>query len=94
MGLLEGKVVGKQAEGIIVTVQAITKVWQQSKADASKSLVGKRLLVKARDAAEQAARFVQVVKVGETIELDVGNKEGDTLVILELTQDQRERVEE
>jgi len=93
-GMLRGKVVGKHDGGFIVSVQEITNVWRQSKAEQPKSLVGKRVLVKARDAAERAARFVQVVKVGEPIKLDVGNREGDTLVILELTQDQRERVKE
>ena len=92
--MLQGKAVGKHDGGIVVLVQEITKVWRQSKAEQPKSLVGKRVLVKARDAAERAARFVQVVKVGESIKLDVGNREGDTLVILELTQDQRERVKE
>jgi hypothetical protein len=94
-GMLQGKVVGKHDGGaIILSVAEITNVWRQSKAEEPKSLVGKRVLVKARDGSEQASRFVQAVKVGESIKLDVGNKEGDTLVILELTQDQRERVKE
>lgn len=77
-----------------MSVAEITNVWRQSKAEDPESLVGKNLLVRARAGAEQAARFVQAVKVGEAIKLDVGNKAGDTLVILELTADQRERVKE
>ena len=92
--MLRGKVVGKQDGGLVVSVQEITKVWRQSKAEEPKSLVGKKVLVTARDGAERTARFVQAVKVGESIKLDVGNKEGDTLVILELTSDQRERVKQ
>ena len=34
------------------------------------------------------------LSAAESIKLDVGNKEGDSLVILELTQDQRERAKE
>ena len=93
-GMLQGKVVGKHNGGIIVAVQEITNIWRQSKAEEPKSLVGKKVLVKARDSAEQAARFVRAVKVGESIKLDVGNREGDTLTILELTADQRERGKE
>jgi len=93
-GMLRGKVVGKQDRGIIVAVQEITNVWRQSKAEDPKSLVGKKVLVIPRDGAEQTVRFVSAVKVGESIKLDVGNKQGDTLVILELTADQRERVKE
>ncbi len=90
-GMLRGEVVGKQDGGIVVAVQEITNVWQQSKAEEPKSLVGKKVLVMPRDGAEQTVRFVNAVKAGESIKLDVGNKEGDTLVILELTQEQRER---
>lgn len=93
-GMFRGEVVGKQDGGIVVSVREITNVWRQSKAEEPKSLVGKKLLVMPRDGAEQTARFVNAVKVGESIKLDVGNKVGDTLVILELTQDQRERVKE
>jgi hypothetical protein len=90
-GMFRGEVVGKQDGGLVVSVQEITNVWQQNKAEEPKSLVGKKVLVMPRDGAEQTVRFVNAVKVGESIKLDVGNKKGDTLVILELTQ---ERVKE
>jgi hypothetical protein len=93
-GMFRGEVVGKQDGGIVVAVQEITNVWQQSKAEEPKSLVGKKVLVMPRDGAEQTVRFVNAVKVGESIKLDVGNKEGDRLIILELSQEQRERVKE
>jgi hypothetical protein len=93
-GMFRGEVVGKQDGGIVVAVQEITNVWRQSNAEEPKSLVGKKVLVMPRDGAEQTVRFVNAVKVGESIKIDVGNKEGDTLVILELTQEQRERVRE
>ncbi len=50
--------------------------------------------MKARDGADQVAKFVDAVEVGEALALDVGNKEGETLVILELSNDQRERAKE
>lgn len=93
-GMFRGGVVGKHDGGIVVAVQEITNVWQQNKAEEPKSLVGKKVLVVPRDGAEQTVRFVNAVKVGESIKLDVGNKEGDKLVILELSQEQRERVKE
>jgi len=89
-GMFRGEVVGKRDGGIVVAVQEITNVWRQSKAEDPKSLVGKKVLVMPRGGAEQAVRFVNAVKVGESIKLDVGNKEGDKLVILELSQEQRE----
>jgi hypothetical protein len=91
-GMVEGKVVAKADGGIIVAVEEVTRVWQQNKAAEPKTLVGKKVLVKAREGADQAARFLAVVKVGEALALDVGNREGDSLVILELTEGQRERV--
>lgn len=93
-GMFRGEVVGKQDGGIVVSVREVTNVWQQNKAEEPKSLVGKKVIVMPRDGAAQTVRFVNAVKVGESIKLDVGNKEGDTLVILELTQEQRERVKE
>ena len=90
-GMIQGKVVAKADGGVVVAVKEVTKVWQQSKAEEPKALVGKNVLVKARDGADQAGRFLEVVKVGESVTLDVGHREGDTLVILELTEDQRER---
>jgi len=93
-GMLRGRAVSKEKGGIVVNVQEITNVWRQSKAEEPKTLVGKNVLVMPRDGAEQTSRFLQTVTLGESIKVDVGNQEGDTLVILELTQDQRERVKE
>ncbi len=93
-GMLRGKVVGTQEGKITVEIAEITNVWQHSKAENPKSLVGKKVLVTARDDEGKIAQFLGVVKVGESLKLDVANKEGDTLTILELTEDQRERVKE
>ncbi|HUG67164.1 MAG TPA: Dabb family protein [Pirellulaceae bacterium] len=93
-GMFRGEVVGKHDGGIVVAVQEITNVWRQSKAEDPQSLVGKKVLVMPRDGAEQTVRFVNAVTIGESIRLDVSNKEGDKLVISELSQEQRERVKE
>lgn len=93
-GMLRGKVVGTQKGQIIVEVAEITNVWSHSKAENPKALVGKNVVVKARDGAEQIARFISTVKPSESLKLDVANREDDTLTILELTENQRERVKE
>lgn len=93
-GMLRGKVVGTQKGQITIEVAEITNVWEHSKAEIPKALVGKNVVVKARDGAEQIARFVSTVTPGESLKLDVANREGDTLTILELTESQRERVKE
>lgn len=93
-GMFRGEVVGKHDGGIVVSVHEITNIWKQSKAEQPESLVGKKLLVMPRHGAEQTVGFVNAVQVGESIKLDVGNKEDETLVILELTKEQRERVKE
>ena len=93
-GMFRGKVVGTQKGRIIVEVSEVTNVWRHSKAENPKSLVGMKIAVKARDAESRIARFLGVVKAGESLKLDVANKDGDTLTILELTENQRERVKE
>ncbi|WP_153559439.1 Dabb family protein [Roseimaritima sediminicola] len=93
-GMLRGRVVGTQQGQLTVEVAEIAKVWSHSKAEAPKALVGKNVVVKAREGAEQIARFISAVKAGESLELDVANREGDTLTLLELTERQREQVKE
>ncbi|MEX1026478.1 MAG: Dabb family protein, partial [Candidatus Paceibacterota bacterium] len=93
-GMLRGKVVGTQKGQIIVQVAEITNVWSHNKAENPKALVGKNVVVKARDGEGQIARFIRTVKSSESLKLDVANREGDTLTILELTESQRERVRE
>ena len=79
---------------ILVEVTEITNVWRHSKAENPKSLVSKKVIVTARDGAGLIDQFLGVVKVGESLKLDVTNKDGDTITILELTKEQRERVKE
>lgn len=93
-GMLRGNVVETQQGQMIVEVAEITNVWEHNKAENPKALVGKKVVVKAREGAEQIAQFIRTVKPSESLELDVANQEGDTLTILEMTESQRERVRE
>jgi hypothetical protein len=93
-GILRGNVVAAQEGRITVEVSEITNVWRHSKAEDAKALVGKRVVVKARDNEGNIARFLRIAKVGESLKLDVANQDGDTLTLLELTEAQRRRMKE
>jgi len=95
-GMIQGKVVSKRHGQIVLLVDKVLDEWKHSKAQDAKSLIGKQVLVEAfkgeGDGPSAVARFVEKVKEGEVIAVDVANKEGDVLSILELTEDQREWV--
>ena len=56
-------------------------------------MIGKHVLVKPGNH-DSIRRFVVKLKRGEELSLDVAHKEGEALTILELSEDQRERVRE
>ena len=94
-GMIEGKVVAKTDRGLVLQVEKVLKTWRGSKAKDPKSLVGKKVhvIVHAEGRYGKLVRkFVQTVKEGERIELDVAHRDGEVLVILELTEEQRQRV--
>lgn len=94
-GMIEGKVVAKTDRGLLVDVQKVLKTWRGSKAKDPKSLVGKKVhvIVHAEGRYGKLVRkFIQSVKEGERVELDVAHRDGEVLVILELTEEQRQRV--
>lgn len=93
-GMLTGKVVSKQYGQLVLQVTEIGQTWRHSKAEAPKSLVGKKIAVIARDKATNISRFISLAKVGESLTVDVANKYGDALTILELNEEQREQVKE
>jgi hypothetical protein len=76
----------------------MTEVWRTNKAKNAEVLVGKNVLVNGRSVdghpVETVARFIASLKVGETLEIDVAHRQGEALTILELTEDQRERVKD
>jgi hypothetical protein len=93
-GMIQGKVAQKFDGGLVLKVTQVIKEWEHNKAKDSQSLVGKAVLVKAGGREGNVARFVKMLKVGEEVTLDVAHKGGEALVLLELTEDQRERVKE
>ncbi|MHB8903057.1 MAG: Dabb family protein [Thermoguttaceae bacterium] len=96
-GMIEAKVLARSDRGIVVAVLAVPRSWETSKAKDSRALVGKRLLVTARSdgrSSELVRQFLQGLKEGEDVALDVAHRQGDELVILELTEAQRRRVAE
>jgi uncharacterized protein (DUF302 family) len=95
-GMIRAKVVAQHDEGVIVAVEEVEKTWKANKAQKPDSLVGKQILVKSPKKdnryAERIDRFIESLRVGETVTLDVAHKgEGEALTILELTEDQRAR---
>jgi hypothetical protein len=92
-GMIRGKVVSKRNGGVVVVVEEVVKVWKPNRAENPKSLVGKKVVVDAPKGREASiARFVKSLKVGEAVVLDVAHKKGESLTILELTEEQREKV--
>jgi hypothetical protein len=96
-GMIQGKVTAKtDGGGVVLAVESIAKVWKHSKAKEPKSMVGKKVRVVAPTEgkhAENIVRFLKGVKVDDEITVDVANKKGDTLTLLELTKEQREKIE-
>jgi hypothetical protein len=92
-GMIRGKVVHKLLDqGLVVQVSAVVKSWEHSKAKDANSLVDTTLVVKVAAGNENTAKFIRLVHEGEEVTLDVAHKEGVALTLLELTEDQRERV--
>jgi hypothetical protein len=89
-GMIKGEVVEKRDGQVVVLVDKVAREWRTSRAKDSQALVGKRVLV-AAGPSEPHRRFVAGLEVGTTVELDVAHKQGETLTILELTAEQRER---
>jgi hypothetical protein len=93
-GMVQGKVAQKLDGALVLKVTQVVKQWEHNTSKDSQSLVGKAVLVKAGGREGNVARFVKMLKVGEDVTLDVAHKGGEALVLLELTEDQRERVKE
>lgn len=97
-GMIRGKVAAKYDSEVVVAVEKVTRVWRTSKAENPKALEGKSVLVGSSKEdnryARLAARFIAALKPGETVTLDVAHKgKGEALTILELTDEQRARVD-
>ncbi len=91
-GMIRGKVVHKLDHGLVVQVSAVVKSWEHSKAKDANTLVGVNVIVKVVAGNENPAKFIGLVHDGEEVTLDVANKDGDSFTLLELTEEQRDRV--
>jgi hypothetical protein len=91
-GMIQGKVIQKLDGGFTLAVEKVVKEWEHNKAKDTQSLVGKMVWIKAGVREGNVARFARLLKVGEQITIDVADKGGEALTLLELTADQRERV--
>ncbi len=91
-GMIRGNVVSTGTNELVLSVTEVAKVWNQSKASNPQSLVGKQVQVRGQN--ENMARFIATLKAGDSVGLDVVNKEGDFLTIAELTKEQREKVKQ
>ena len=97
-GMIQGKVVAKHDGEIVVAVEKVTRVWRANKAENPKALEGKTVLVTGSKEdghyAKLVARFIDKLKTGEAVTLDVAHKgKGEALTILELTEEQRNRMD-
>lgn len=90
-GMIRGIVVEKREGQFVFKVGRVTKEWKHSKAEDAEAMIGKNVLVVPGNH-DSIRRFVAKIERGEEITLDVAHKDGETLTILELTEDQRERV--
>jgi hypothetical protein len=95
-GMIKAKILAKKDAGLVVLVEGVTEEWKQSKAPNAKSLVGKKVLVEVPmeegKPVKAVARLFKILEVGAVVPLDVAHKKGEALTVLELTEDQRERV--
>jgi hypothetical protein len=93
--MIRAKVVSKMKGKLVVTVEGVTEEWRHSKAEDSKALVGKKVLVDGRkvegEPVKSIARYLESLEVGEVVVLDVAHQRGEALTLLELSAEQRER---
>ena len=92
-GMIRGVVVEKRDGQFVFKVGKVLKEWKHSRAKDAEDMIGKNVLV-AAGKSDLIRRFLTKLERGEEITLDVANKEGETLTILELTEDQRERAKQ
>ena len=95
-GMIQGKVVAVKKARLTLKVEKIGRIWKHSKAKDPQSLVGVEVRVNCRKEngkeAEMLLRYLKTLKPGDATELDVANKKGNLLTLLELTEEQRKKI--
>jgi hypothetical protein len=92
-GMIAGKVLSREGGNLAVEVTGIEKTWKHSGMENPQSLVGTTIKVIPSKKAPNVARYAETLKAGDRDVFDV-KQDGPslTMVWLELTKAQRERV--
>ena len=93
-GMIRGRVQQIGGGQIILSVSGVAKVWRTNKAETPRSIVGKRVTVTAPAGENLIRKYLGTLKAGDVVQLDVANREGSSLRVLELTEGQRERAKQ
>lgn len=84
--MLRGTVARKGDRGFVLKVEAVTKVWPQSKASNPQAAVGKELSVVIRPESKLGERHMQTLrelKAGDRAIVEAFHFEGDNLTVVE-----------
>ena len=99
-GMITGKVITKGDAQVVVEVSKIDRVWKHNKAENPASLIGRRVTIrivpqvyeKKEGYLVRVRQFFGLLKAGDSESFDVKHSEGDSLIFLELTKAQMERL--
>ena len=87
-GGIQGKVVAKRPNEVVLQVEKITEVWKANKAVDPKSLLGKRIVVACKvDPAKREsalAKFLNGLAVGRSVSLEVKHTAGNSLTLIRI----------
>lgn len=102
-GELVGTVVATYDVGFTIQVTEVASTWDHSKATDPSTAVGRTLVVNLRweqdddgawrMAPRQVAWLRGCVKAGDRVRVDLANREGERLYLMELSEEQHERVD-
>lgn len=91
-GMVRGTVVETHGDQIILQVQTVTRQWEHSKAQDAEALVNQRVTVNGLQN-DMIIPFLRSLKPGDTVTIDVAHRDGESLTLLELTEEQRRRMQ-
>ncbi len=91
-GVIKGKVIGREGGFLVVEVTGV-EAWAHSRAREAQSLVGRRVSVTVDESLyadkgvyANVKKFLDSLQPGELAVLDVSNRQGKLLTLLELTK--------
>lgn len=95
LGQIRGTVAAKGDGTIILSITEIVKTGKNSKATDASALVGKKIPITPNTVPmhnDMILAFFKTLTVGDSIAIWVSHKEGDALMLIELTQEQRQKL--